>query len=216
MVMGQSWPKRAIGCFDPLCRLRPAGTLLTSVLRRSTLRFQTIALAVVILLVGICVPAVYLRASARAEAAAQPESETVRLVSGSGVHFLTTAIVHSAIPTATGLIERSTETVELTGDLKGRILYHPTSVIDFAAQTLVNTGHQVFSGTVLGSEPVMLHDDTFRFDIDLRTGTGIGTVHLVDRIDGPKVRCDLTIVSTGMTADGNVAAEYTGECRFKK
>ena len=61
----------------------------------------------------------------------------------------------------------------------------------------------------------MLHDDTFRFDVDLRTGTGTGTVHLADRLDGPKVRCDLTVVSTGMTADGNVAAEYTGECRFK-
>ena len=181
------------------------------------MRFQAIALAVVILLVCICVPAtgVYLRASVRAGAAARPESETVRPVSGSGVHFLTTAIVHSVTPTATGLIQRSTETVDLTGDLTGRILYHPTSVIDFATQTLVNTGHQVFSGTVLGSEPVMLHDDTFRFNIDLQTGTGTGTVNLVDRIDGPKVRCQLTVVSTGMTADGNVAAEYTGECRFK-
>jgi hypothetical protein len=181
------------------------------------MRFQTIALAVVILLVGIGVPAtgVYPRASVRAAAAARPEFETVRPVSGSGVHFLTTAIVHSATPTATGLIQRSTETVDLTGDLTGRILYHPTSVIDFATQTLVNTGHQVFSGTVLGSKPVMLHDDTFLFKIDLQTGTGTGTVNLVDRIDGPKVRCQLTVVSTGMTADGNVAAEYTGECRFK-
>jgi hypothetical protein len=182
------------------------------------MRFQIIALAVAILLVCVVVSATpaFPRAFARAGAAVQAEAQTVQPVSGSGVHFLTTAIVHSAIPTATGLIQRSTETVDLTGDLKGRILYHPTSVIDFSTQTLVNTGHQVFSGTVLGSEPVMLHDDTFRFDIDLRTGTGIGTVHLVDRIDGPKVRCDLTIVSTGMTADGNVAGEYTGECRFKK
>jgi hypothetical protein len=61
----------------------------------------------------------------------------------------------------------------------------------------------------------MLHDDTFRFDVDLRAGARIGTVHLVDRIDGPKVRCDLTVVSTGMRADGNVGAEYTGERRFK-
>jgi hypothetical protein len=76
------------------------------------------------------------------------------------------ALVHSSTPTATGLIQRSTETVDLTGDLTGRILYHPTSVIDFSTQTVVNSGHQVFSGTVLGSEPVLLHDDTFRFEID--------------------------------------------------
>lgn len=181
------------------------------------MRFQTIALAVAILFACTFVSSTVAipRASVRTGAAVQAEAEMVQPVSGSGVHFLTTAIVHSSIPTATGLIQRSTETVDLTGDLTGRILYHPTSVIDFSAQTLVNTGHQVFSGTVLGSEPVMLYDDTFRFDIDLRTGTGIGSVHLVDRIDGPKVRCDLTIVSTGMTADGNVAGEYTGECRFK-
>ena len=181
------------------------------------MKFQTIALAVAFLFACLFVSStvVFPHASVPAATGIQSESETVQPVSGSGVHFLTTAIVHSSTPTATGLIQRSTETVELTGDLRGRILYHPTSVIDFLANTLVNTGHQVFSGTVLGSEPVMLHDDTFRFDIDLRTGTGIGAVHLVDRIDGPKVRCDLTIVSTGITADGNVAAEYTGECRFK-
>lgn len=181
------------------------------------MRFRTLALAVTILFACVLVPAaaVFPRASVRGGAAVHVESETVQPVSGSGVHFLTTAIVHSSTPTATGLIQRSTETVDLTGDLTGRILYHPTSVIDFSTQTLVNTGHQIFSGTVLGSEPAMLHDDTFRFDIDLRSGTGIGTVHLVDRIDGPKVRCDLTVVSTGMTTDGNVAADYTGECRFK-
>jgi hypothetical protein len=181
------------------------------------MRFQTIALAVAIVFACVLVPAtaVFPRASARAAAVVHAESETVQPVSGSGVHFLTTVVVHSRTETATGLIQRSTETVDLTGDLRGRILYHPTSVINFSTQSLVNTGHQVFSGTVLGSQPVMLHDDTFRFDIDLRTGTGIGTVHLADRLDGPKVRCDLTVVSTGMTADGNVAAEYTGECRFK-
>jgi hypothetical protein len=181
------------------------------------MRFQIVALAVAILFgwVVVSATATFPRAFVRAGAAVQAEADTVQPVSGSGVHFLTTAIVHSSTPTATGLIQRSTETVDLTGDLKGRILYHPTSVIDFWTQTLVNTGHQVFSGTILGSEPVMLHDDTFRFDIDLRTGTGTGTVRLVDRIDGPKVRCDLSIVSTGTTADGNVAAAYTGECRFK-
>ena len=180
------------------------------------MRFQITALAILLACVVVSATPAFPRAFARTGAAVQAESETVQPVSGSGVHFLTTAIVHSSTPTATGLIQRSTETVDLTGDLTGRILYHPISVIDFSTQTLVNTGHQVFSGTVLGSEPVMLHDDTFRFDIDLRTGTGTGTVHLVNRLAGPKVRCQLTIVSTGMTADGNVAAEYAGECRFKK
>ena len=177
------------------------------------MRFQTIALTVAIVFACVLIPATAVLPGAfvRADAAAPAESETVQPVSGSGVHFLTTRIVHSSTPT----VQRSTETIDLTGDLTGRILYHPTSVIDFSTQSLVNTGHQVFSGTVLGSEPVMLHDDTFRFDVDLHTGTGTGTVHLADRLDGPKVRCDLIVLSTGITADGNVAAEYTGECRFK-
>jgi hypothetical protein len=181
------------------------------------MRFQTISLTAAIVFASALVPAttVSLRAVGRAVAVVQETSETVQAVSGNGVHLLNTVIVHSLMKTPTGLIQRSTETVDLTGDLTGRILYHPISVIDFSMQTLVNTGLQVFSGTVLGSEPVMLHDDTFRFDIDLRTGTGTGTVHLADRLDGPKVRCDLTVVSTGKTADGTVAADYKGECRFK-
>ena len=144
------------------------------------------------------------------------EPSTVLPVSGDGVHFVTTAIVHSTESTSTGMIQRSTETVDLTGDLTGRILYQPTSVFDFSIGTLVNTGRQVFSGTVLGSAPVMLYDDEFRFDVNLSTGAAIGTVHLTDNIAGPRVRCDLTITSTGLrTADGNVIASYTGQCRFK-
>jgi hypothetical protein len=38
------------------------------------------------------------------------------------------------------MIQRSTETVELKGDLTGRILYHVTSTFDFANDSLVNTG----------------------------------------------------------------------------
>jgi hypothetical protein len=34
-------------------------------------------------------------------------------------------------------------------------------------------------------------------------------------IASTEVRYQLTVVSTGMTADGSVAAEYTGECGFK-
>ena len=54
-------------------------------------------------------------------------------VSGTGVHLFSTAIIHSQTPTETGLIQRSTDIVELDGDLRGRVLYHPVSVFDFAA-----------------------------------------------------------------------------------
>jgi hypothetical protein len=136
-------------------------------------------------------------------------------VSGSGVDFLTTAIVHSKETTATGMIQKSTETVELTGDLRGRVLYHVTSTFDFVQGTLVNTGDQVFSGTVAGSEPVMLHDDQFRFEVNLATGAESGQVYLLDHIAGAKVRCTLDVVGTGMNADGNPTFNYTGECEFR-
>jgi hypothetical protein len=143
---------------------------------------------------------------------------TARSVSGTAVHFLSTAIVHSQTPTATGMIQRSTDIIELRGDLKGRVLYHPTSVFDFVNGTLVNTGNQVFSGTVLGSAPVLLHDDKFRFEVDLTTG-GLesGEVHLSDRIAGPKIRCDLVAVGAGArTPEGNSIVDYSGTCTFKK
>jgi hypothetical protein len=41
------------------------------------------------------------------------------------VHYFTTAMIHSQTPTATGMIQRSTDIIELSGDLKGRVLYHP-------------------------------------------------------------------------------------------
>ena len=139
-----------------------------------------------------------------------------RSVSGSGVHLFTSVVIHSQTPTPTGMIQRSTDIVELTGDLKGRVLYPPTSVFDFVNGTLVNTGHQVFSGTVLGSEPVMLHDDEFRFEVNLNTGTESGDVHLSDRIAGPKVACDLAIAGTGTkTPEGNPIVDYSGTCTFK-
>jgi hypothetical protein len=136
-------------------------------------------------------------------------------VSGTGVHYFTTAIVHSTEPTPTGMIQRSTETVDLTGDLTGRLLYHPTSVFDFVQGTLVNTGSQVFSGTVLGSAPVMLYDDAFRFEVNLNTGATTGEVHLTHSLAGPKMRCHLTVSGTGMTPEGNATFAYTGECRFR-
>ena len=143
---------------------------------------------------------------------------TTRPVAGTAVHYFTTAIIHSQTPTATGMIQRSTDIIELSGDLKGRVLYHPTSVFDFVNGTLVNTGNQVFSGTVLGSAPVLLHDDEFRFEVNLNSG-GLesGEVHLSDRIAGPKIRCDLVAVGAGATTpEGNSIVDYSGPCTLKE
>ena len=148
----------------------------------------------------------------------QGHQSRTRAVSGRAVHYFTTAIIHSQTPTATGMIQRSTDIIELSGDLKGRVLYHPTSVFDFVKGTLVNTGNQVFSGTVLGSSPVLLHDDEFRFEVDLNTG-GLesGEVHLTDRIAGPKIQCDLVAVGAGeKTPEGDSVVDYSGTCTFKK
>lgn len=113
------------------------------------------------------------------------------------------------------MIQRSTDTVDLDGDLIGRVLYHPVSVFDFAGGTLVNTGDQVFSGTVLGFGPVLLHDDQFRFEVDLATGATFGKAHFSNRLAGPNIRCELEIVGTGLTAEGNATVDYTGACRIK-
>lgn len=135
-------------------------------------------------------------------------------VTGSGIDELSGAIVHSKQPTSTGVIQRSTETVELTGDLRGRVLYHVTSVFDFKAGTLVNTGDQVFSGTVAGSQPVLLHDSKFRFDGDLNSGEDTGSVYLLNHIAGPRVECILKVIGTGKNQDGNPTFTYSGQCKF--
>jgi hypothetical protein len=136
-------------------------------------------------------------------------------VAGSGFDDLAHAIVHWQMPTANGTIQQSTEVVELFGDLRGRVLYHVTSVFDFINGTLVNTGNQVFSGTIAGSQPAMIHDDQFRFEVNLTTGRESGRVFLVDHIAGPKVQCALDVVGTGLNADGNPTFDYSGECRFR-
>lgn len=136
-------------------------------------------------------------------------------VAGSGTDFLTTAIVHSKETTPAGMIQKSTEIVELNGDLTGRVLYHVTTVIDFVGGTLVNTGDQVYSGTIAGSEPVMIHDDQFRFEVNLATGEESGQVYLINHIAGPKVRCTLDVVGTGLNSDGNPTFDYSGECTFR-
>lgn len=136
-------------------------------------------------------------------------------VAGTGVDLLNGAIVHSKVATPTGAVQKSTETVELNGDLHGRVLYHVTSTIDGTKGTLINTGDQVYSGTIGGSEPVMIHDSRFRFEVNLATGEDTGSVYLFDHIAGPKVRCTLRIVGTGKNADGNPTFNYTGECIFR-
>lgn len=138
-----------------------------------------------------------------------------RAISGSGTHFFSTAIVHSVKDTATGVVQRSTDIVELQGDLSGRTLFQPVSHIDSANGTLVNTGHQVFSGSVLGSEPVLLHDHDFRFDVDLNTGATSGEIFLVDRIAGPKTRCLISMTGTGTTPAGDNEFVYEGRCQIK-
>lgn len=137
-------------------------------------------------------------------------------VSGSAVHYFATAIIHSQEPTETGMVQRSTDIIELTGDLKGFTLYHPTTVIDNEAGTLVNTGTQIFSGTIADSAPVILHDNAFRFEVDLATGATTGEVYLGRSSDAPSpetwFECTLDIVGTGFTPEGNGMADYSGEC----
>jgi hypothetical protein len=145
-----------------------------------------------------------------------PHADTrVVQVAGHGIDYLTTIIVHSKEDTPGGMIQRSTETVELRGDLKGRVLYHVTSVFDFTHGTLVNTGDQVFSGTVAGSAPVLIHDDQFRFEVNLNTGKESGQVYLFNHLAGPKVRCTLNVIGTGMNSEGNPTFTYRGVCVFR-
>ena len=114
------------------------------------------------------------------------------------------------------MIQRSSDIIQLSGDIEGYVLYHPTSVFDFANGTLVNTGTQVFSGTIAGSAPVLLHDDTFRFESDLATGATTGEVHFRRSKDAPHpgswFDCDLDIVGTGLTPEGDAMVDYSGTC----
>ena len=141
-------------------------------------------------------------------------------VSGTAIHYFDdvpgrNVITHSETPTETGVRQRSTDTIDLAGDLEGRVLYQPKTVINFRECSLVNTGNQVFSGTVLGEGPVLLYDDQFRFDVNICTGETVGKVFLVNRIDGAVVDCVLDIVGTGFTEEGNGLAEYEGRCRIR-
>ena len=170
------------------------------------------------LLAAAFVAALVVVGAMAADAHVPQNDRSVRAVSGKAVHYFTTAIIHSETPTPTGKVQRSTDIVELSGDLRGRVLYHPITVIDTVKGTLVNTGSQVFSGTVLGSEPVLLYDDRFRFEANLKTG-GVesGEVHLSNTLAGPKVACDLVVVGAGAkTPEGDGIVDYRGTCTFKR
>ncbi len=137
-------------------------------------------------------------------------------VSGSGIHHFDTVIVHRSWPTATGKRETTTETIDLKGDLEGRVLYQPRGVYNFATGKLVNTGNQVFSGTVLDSRPVMIFDDEFRFELDLNTGVVNGKVYLNNRLSGRRTSCELDIGNSTPPVNGKSEFSYTGECWVKK
>ncbi len=140
-------------------------------------------------------------------------------VSGSGVDLLSAAIVHSQEPTPNGMRQQATESVRLWGDMEGYVLYHVTSEFDFTTNTLVNTGTQFFSGTIAGSDPVVLHDNEFRFVVDLTTGAETGEVHFRRSQDAPHpswwYECDLVVVGTGLNADGDPTFDYSGDCTRK-
>lgn len=148
------------------------------------------------------------------------EKERWHKVSGTAIHYFDdmagrNPIVHSETATGTGARLRSTETIDLSGDLEGRVLYQPQTVIEFAECSLVNTGNQVFSGMIEGIGPVLLHDDLFRFEVNTCTGETVGKVYLINSIDGPRVDCLIDIIGTGMSEEGNGLAEYTGQCRLR-
>jgi hypothetical protein len=72
------------------------------------------------------------------------------------------------------MIQRSTETVELKGDLTGKVLYHVTSVFDFVNGTLVNTGDA--TGEESGKVPVQQYrraEGAFRGASEERAARGV-------------------------------------------
>lgn len=137
-------------------------------------------------------------------------------VSGTGTDLLNGAIVHSSTETPEGMIRKSTVIIDLRGDLTGKVLYQVTSTYDSAKGTLVNTGVQVFSGTVAGSDPVMIRDSRFRFKVDLKTGGDSGDVFLLDHLAGPNITCTLHVVGTGKDVDGNPTFRYSGNCSVER
>jgi hypothetical protein len=168
--------------------------------------------SVVLVLMAAALAGTVIQTSSAAVAARQ---ETIP-VSGTAVDFASEAIVHSQESTPTGMIQKTTEIVQLSGDLSGYGLYQARREFDFVNGSLVITGENFFSGTIAGSDPVILRTDEARFEVDLATGAEVGTVHLTRSNDAPDkgswYDCDLVIVGTGQTPEGNFTSNYSGEC----
>ncbi len=138
-------------------------------------------------------------------------------VSGTGIHDFNTVIVHRDRKKPNWQKTITTETIDLSGDLEGRVLYQPVGVYDFVEGTLVNTGRQVFSGTILGSRPVMLFDDEYRFDVNLHTGEVLGRAYLTERLSGPRIRCEIEIRGGDTpSVDNRTSSTYKGVCWIRK
>ncbi|MEE4211364.1 MAG: hypothetical protein V2I43_19100 [Parvularcula sp.] len=136
-------------------------------------------------------------------------------VTGNGVHRFSESIEHSVEQTPMGVIIRSTEIIDLFGDLRGQILYQPVTEIDFTTQKLTNTGNQVFSGTIKDSEPVLLFDDAFFFEVDLVMGTVNGEVFLERTLAGQKTWCELTVTGPIAPPGQDSSFTYEGVCRSR-
>lgn len=156
---------------------------------------------------------VMLLMSSAAVAGSKPQPISV---SGSGVDLASDAIVHSEQNAPTGLVKRLTEMVRLEGDLNGYVLYQATQQFDDVNKRLIVTGENVFSGTIRGSEPLILRSDESRFEVNLVTGEETGNVHLTRSNDAPDkgswYECALDVVGTGVTPEGNPTFDYSGEC----
>jgi hypothetical protein len=63
---------------------------------------------------------------------------------------------------------------------------------------------------------VILRSDESRFDVDLTTGSETGYVRLTRSKDAPHdgswYECELSVVGTGQTPEGNPMFDYTGVC----
>ena len=138
-------------------------------------------------------------------------------VSGTGIHDFGTKLSHRYKETPKKIREISTETIDLSGDLEGRVLYQPKGITTKAEGKLVNTGYQVFSGTVKGSRPVMLFDDEYRFEVNFFTGEVRGKVYLSKSLSGPRMSCEIDIVNSNIPpADNKTFSNYSGVCWIRK
>ena len=139
-------------------------------------------------------------------------------VSGTAIHDFNTVILHREKTRPNGVKKTvTTETIDLSGDLEGRVLYQPVGVLNEARGTLVNTGRQVFSGTILGSRPVMLFDDEFRFEVNFFLQQVRGEVYLSERLSGPRIACELEIIGGDQPpVDNRTFSTYSGFCWIRK